>query len=111
MYIVLLHHFYTNTVCYSHIENDFTHSTVTVEIPANRFFFDLPYFFSVSDDNIDEFNQSFAIVAEIGQDVPDTPTNFSCFQTAAEQTECLGRRGATVIRIIDDDCKFGMNIL
>ena len=62
----------------------------------------LEQFFDIIDDNIDEDEQSFAIVAEIGQDVPD---GISCFQTALGETECFGRRGATQIRILDNDRK------
>ena len=60
-------------------------------------------FFNVVDDNIDEDEQSFAIVTEIGPDVPD---GVSCFQTGVGVTKCFGRRGATQITIIDNDRKF-----
>ena len=62
----------------------------------------LEQFFDIIDDNIDEDEQSFAIVAEIGPDVPD---GVSCFQTALGETDCFGRRGATQIRILDNDRK------
>ena len=67
--------------------------------------FVLPNFFQVIDDDIDEVEQSFAIVAELGPDVPETPFNFSCFQLRAGERDCLGRRGATEIRITDNDRK------
>ena len=57
-------------------------------------------FFTINDHNIDEDEQSFAIAAEIGPDVPD---GISCFQTDVGSAECFGRRGATEIRIIDND--------
>ena len=60
----------------------------------------VPQFFTIEDDDIDEDEQSFAIVAEIGPDVPD---NISCFQTGLRDEECRGRRGATEIRIADND--------
>ena len=64
--------------------------------------FDIPcQFFTVYDDNIDEDEQSFAIVAEI----IDVPNNVTCFQIGVGMTECLGYRGATRIRIIDNDGK------
>ncbi|CAI8022403.1 hypothetical protein GBAR_LOCUS13163 [Geodia barretti] len=44
--------------------------------------------------------QSFAIVAEIG---PDVPENISCFQIGVGSDVCFGRRGATEIRITDND--------
>ena len=52
------------------------------------------------DDNIDEFGQSFALVAEIGDDVPDS---FACFQRQVGDTDCFNRTGATEIRIMDND--------
>ena len=83
--------------------------TITVEIPAattdGTQTYEVPDFFQVNDDDIDEIEQSFAIVATIGNDVPDAPFNFSCFQLAAGEIECFGRRGATEIRITDNDRK------
>ena len=69
-------------------------NTVAFEIPREAF--------TIVDDNIDEDEQSFAIVAEIG---PDVPENVSCFQLGVGSTRCHGRRGATEIRIIDNDRK------
>ena len=57
----------------------------------------------IVDDNIDEDQQSFVIVAEIGPDVPD---GVSCFQITEGAARCHGRQGATEIRIIDNDRKF-----
>ena len=54
------------------------------------------------DNNIDEIEKSFAVVAEIGGDVPDS---FACFQRQVGDTECLGRTGATEIKIMDNDGK------
>ena len=56
---------------------------------------------TIIDDNIDEDEQSFAVVAEI----LDVPENISCFQIQAEITECSGNQGATKIRIVDNDGK------
>ena len=56
----------------------------------------------IIDDEVDEDEQSFAVVTEVGPDVPDGVT---CFQTAHDEGECLGRQGATEIRIHDNDCK------
>ena len=64
--------------------------------------FQVSTFFTINDDNIDEDEQSFAIVAEI-LDVPD---NTSCFQTAPGTIPCFGTRGATEIRITDNDRKY-----
>lgn len=56
----------------------------------------------VIDDNINEIEQSFALVAHLGDDVPD---RFVCFQRQVGDEECLGRMGATEIRITDNDRK------
>ena len=79
---------------------DFSDQPITVEVPANSQTFIVPEFFNNFDDDIDEDEQSFAIVAEIG---PDVPENISCFQIEVGETECHGRRGATEIRITDND--------
>ena len=62
------------------------------EIPSNVF--------SVIDDDINEIEQSFAVIAEIGTDVSD---DIVCFQTQVEDKICYGRFGATEIRIVDND--------
>ena len=84
-----------------HAVTDFSDQPITVEVPANgdqRF--TLSEFFTVVDDNIDEDEQSFAIVAEIG---PDVPEKIKCFQFGVGEAGCRGRRGATEIRIYDND--------
>ena len=54
----------------------------------------------VIDDDVNEIEQSFALVAVLGDDVPD---NFACFQRQVGDTECFGRTGATEIKIVDND--------
>ena len=83
--------------------DDFTDEPLTITVPANRRRYTIQQFFDVVDDNIDEDRQSFAIVAEIGPDVPD---GVSCFKIAEGETACFERRGAIQIRIIDNDRKF-----
>ena len=80
--------------------DDFANEPLVITVPANRRSYTIETFFNISDDNIDEDEQSFAIVAEIGPDVPD---GISCFQIAEGPTECHGRQGATEIRITDND--------
>ena len=58
--------------------------------------------FNVTDDNVNEIEQSFAVMAEVGADVPN---DISCFQTQDRETNCHGRSGATEIGIEDNDCK------
>ena len=94
---------------------DFTNNSITVTVPAaitpGIQSYTLPTFFSVIDDDIDEVEQSFALVAEIGPDVTNTcyvdgvgVTECSCFQYPNSEG-CHGRRGVTEIRIIDNDGK------
>ena len=60
----------------------------------------IPKNFAVMDDDIDEIEQSFALVAELGRDVPE---RFVCFQTGVGTENCFGRRGVTEIKIVDND--------
>ena len=87
-----------------HTGEDFTDVATTAEVPAATTdsiqIYEIPNFFSVRDDNVNEFTQSFAVVAEIG---PDVPENSTCFRRQAGLGDCFGRRGATEIRIIDND--------
>ena len=82
--------------------DDFTDEPLTITVPANRQRYTIQQFLNAVDDNIDEDRQNFAIVAEIGPDVPD---RVSCFKIAEGETACFGRRGAIQIRIIDNDRK------
>ena len=86
--------------------SDFTGAPITLEVPAATNdrppVFEIPMFFNVTDDDIDEYGQSFAIFAELGPDVSD---RIACFQLQTGETECFGRRGATEIRITDNDRK------
>ena len=89
-----------------HLIADFSDANITVQVPravegTGVQTYEIPEF-NIVDDNIDEVEQSFAIVAEIG---PDVPENISCFQTDAGTPVCHGRRGATKIRIFDNDRK------
>ena len=58
----------------------------------------------IVDDDIDEVEQSFALIAILGSDVPD---GIACFQRQVGDSDCIndGRRGVTRIRIIDNDRK------
>ena len=87
---------------------------ITVTVPAattpDPQSYTIPIFFSVIDDDIDEVEQSFALVAEIGPDVTNTcyvdgvgVTECSCFQIQIGAIDCYGRYGATEIKIIDND--------
>ena len=52
---------------------------------------------------MNEITQSFALVAVLGNDVPDS---FACFQRYVYDTDCFGRTGATSINIADNDGMF-----
>lgn len=67
---------------------------------------ELPKFFQAIDDDIHELEQNFALVAEIGE---DTYKDYICFKT--QTGRCLQRKGATNIRIIDNDRKFVIVII
>ena len=82
-------------------DTDFSDTSAEVTISADSVKFDIRSLVTVIDDNTDEDEQSFAVVAEI-LDVPET---ISCFQIQAGNIECLGNRGATEIRIVDNDGK------
>ena len=82
---------------------DFSDQPITVEVPANSQQYQIREFFIIEDDDVDEDMQSFAIVAEIGEDVAE---NISCFQLGVGSAECFGRQGATEIRITDNDRRF-----
>ena len=88
-----------NLSVFVHSDTDFSSGTINITIPANRMSFEIPKFFTIDDDDINEFQQTFAIIANI----IDVPENISCFQRAEGEILCHGRRGATAIRIIDND--------
>ena len=54
---------------------------------------------------MNEIKQSFALVAVLGDDVPD---RFACFQKQFGDTDCFGRTGATSITIVDNDGMFSV---
>ena len=62
--------------------------------------FMIPEMINVTDDDIHEPLQRFALVAQLGSDVPD---RFACFQMLINDAECFGRSGATQIIIFDND--------
>ena len=95
---------------------DFSDECTTVTVPAATTpgfqTFNIQKYFTVDDDIINEVEQSFALTAEIGNDVPSNCfvygvglTDCSCFQTQVGETECFGRSGATEIRLRDNDRK------
>ena len=86
---------------FSIVDADFNTQSVTITIPAGTEEYEIPnrFFF---DDDINEIDQSFALVGVLGDDVPD---RFACFQRRTGDPLCFGRTGATTINIEDNDGK------
>ena len=91
-----------------HTGVDFINTSFTITVPASEterglYIIPLPDVF-VIDDDINENCQSFALVAQIGSDVPD---KFTCFQRSGCREccggQCFGRNGAIEIKIVDND--------
>ena len=86
------------------IGDDFNNVNLTITIPATEDkstgIFIVPEMYTVTDDDINEIEQSFALVGQLGSDVPDT---FTCFQRIFGDTECFGRTGVAEIKIVDND--------
>ena len=71
---------------------DFNDTTFTFTIEGKSTWFLMRLENIAIDDDIDEIEQSFALVA-------------ACFQRQVGDTNCYGRTGATEIRIMDNDSK------
>ena len=91
--------------------SDFSTKAITITIPATASIAEESAVFSldnsilsITNDEVNEIEQSFALIAEIGSDVPDS---FTCFQIADGDLDCVldGRKGAARIRIVNDDGK------
>ena len=72
---------------------------MNITIQANMMSYEIPIFFNIIDDDINEVQESFALIAKI----VDIPENKSCFQRAIGESICQGESGATAIRITDND--------
>ena len=83
---------------------DFTAMTLNFNIQGNNSYsIKITLDNVTNDDDIDEITQNFALVAQLGDDVPDS---FACFQRYVGDAECFGRTGAAKIIIEDDDRKY-----
>ena len=89
--------------CYfAFVDADFNTTSITIAVPAGtKEEFEIPirFFF---DDEINEIDQSFAVVGVLGDDVPK---DFGCFKIQPSDLDCFGRTGATTIKIEDNDGK------
>ena len=79
--------------------------TITIPATEDKFngIFTVPddkTFTVTDDDNLNEIQKSFVLVAQLGSDVPD---RFTCFQRVVDDTECFGRTGVTEIIIFGND--------
>ena len=79
---------------------DISDDPFTVTIPEGTAVFEIPEDFNVIDDNMTENEQRFALIAQLGEDVPG---RFACFKRQFNDSECLGTTGATEIDIVDND--------
>ena len=57
----------------------------------------------IEDDDINEIEQRFALIGELGLEVPE---EFACFRVTFGEAVCRGRVGTTGIRIRDNDRKY-----
>ena len=100
--LVLTGNDYTNNL---HNKNVTTPASGDDSTATSMFRIELPGNFKAVEDEINEDDQSFVLVAVIS-DVPDSHS--VCFQTGPNcpQDQCYGRIGATEIQILDNDRKF-----
>ena len=98
---------------FSHTGDDFTSTQFLITIHATQYH--VGHIFQViqndilnlivTNDDVNELEQCFVLVAELGDDVPDS---FACFQRSVGDTNCFGRTGATKINIVDNDGMFSI---
>ena len=100
------HNMFSYSCTYIHFlsfaDDDFSSAPFEVMIPAGTTTLVLPPNFRVEDDNMNEIEQDYALIGELGDDVTD---KFACFQRRdRDHRGCAaGRTGATTIRIFDND--------
>ena len=101
---IICSHIYSCTYIHflSFADDDFSSAPFEVIIPAGSSAFVLPPDFEVVDDDVNEIEQDYALIGELGDDVTD---RFACFQRRIgdEQGCAAGRTGATKIEIFDND--------
>ena len=85
--------------------SDYNDTNITLTISASSTIRRVNHVIEIFDDNINEMNQSFVIVGEIGPDVSD---DIACFQVSFGDELCRGRKGVTRVNILDDDRRFKM---
>ena len=106
------------TSCLLLLGADFSEQCTDIIVPAAETLgtqtYTIQKFFTVVDDDLNEVEQSFALIAELGDDIPSNCfvemvglSDCRCFQAQVGETECFGDgpSGATEIRITDNDRK------
>ena len=107
------------TSCLLLLGADFSEQCTDIIVPAadtpGSQTYTIEKFFTVVDDDLNEVEQSFALIAELGDDIPSNcfvvmegfGRDCRCFQIQDGETECSGdgQSGATEIRITDNDRK------
>ena len=103
--ILLSYIFIDNYLSFCYIGADFNQTTFVHNVSASSTTTNLGPFLEVINDTTNEREQSFAVIARIGDEVPD---RFCCFQTQVGATTCIGdgRSGVARMRIEDDDRKY-----
>ena len=83
----------------SHAGSDYNQTEIILMIPASTTSRSVKHIFQTIDDSINEIEQFYTIIGEIGEEVP---LRTACFRVSIG-SECIGRKGATGVRIRDDD--------
>ena len=104
--IVLCIHIYQLTI-FSFTGTDYDNSVFFRTIPPNTTSRVLNQRIRIYNDSINEVEQLFALVGELG---PEVPEEFACFRVTFGEAECRGRVGTTGIRIRDNDRKYYLRI-
>ena len=82
------------------MDGDYDDLVFVKEIPPSTTSHVLSQDIRIEDDDIHEVEQLFALVVELG---PEVPEEFACFLVTFDDEECRGRVGTTGIRIRDND--------
>ena len=91
-------------ICFFQLSgSDFTANNVSVTIAPTQTrpsIHELPHVFVIIDDAVNENDEVFVIVAEVGTDTPD---DVVCFLRDATDTACHGRMGVASVEIAHND--------
>ena len=85
------------------MEDDYDDRAFVKTIPPSTTSRVLSQNIRIKNDEINEVEQLFALVGELGSEVPE---EFACFRVTFGEAVCRGRVGTTGIRIRDNDRKY-----